>query len=160
MADPFLERLKYYRGEIQFQSQMLSGRVDALISSQSFLVLSYATVMAGLLGRWSDVLTWALPPALAVLGLVLTLQSIRGITTAVKTIERWQNKEGDLLDERQDLAPFFLDPKETFSEPGRGKRTDKRVKSGLSFARYAPWVLSIAWVYFGSLAMLMSYRSR
>jgi hypothetical protein len=38
--DPLLTQLQFYRDEIRFESQMLSDRVDALISSQSFLVLT------------------------------------------------------------------------------------------------------------------------
>ena len=43
MSDNAVEILKFYRGEIRFQSNLLSGRLNAFISSQSFLLIAYAS---------------------------------------------------------------------------------------------------------------------
>ena len=38
-----IKRLSTFRSEIQFESQMLSSRLGAYLSSQSFLIIAYAS---------------------------------------------------------------------------------------------------------------------
>ena len=61
--------LKFYRAEIRFESELLTARLNALLSSQSFLVIAYATSMSSLEGHWGAEFTVLLPPCLALLAL-------------------------------------------------------------------------------------------
>jgi hypothetical protein len=74
-----LELLRFYRSEIKYQSNLLSSRLSSLLTSQSFLLIAYASAMSGLIGHWQDPFTLVFPPVLAVLGLVLSLQAWPGI---------------------------------------------------------------------------------
>jgi hypothetical protein len=50
MADDKSELLMFYQREIKFQSDLLSSRLSSLLTSQSFLLIAYASAMSGLVG--------------------------------------------------------------------------------------------------------------
>jgi hypothetical protein len=81
-----LELLRFYRSEIKYQSDLLSSRLSSLLTSQSFLLIAYASAMSGLIGHWQDPFTLVFPPVLAVLGLVLSLQAWPGIRAGYAVI--------------------------------------------------------------------------
>ncbi|GEO13660.1 hypothetical protein [Microvirga aerophila] len=66
MPEDKRELLKFYRGEIKFQSDLLSSRLNSLLTSQSFLLIAYASAMSGLVGSWKDPFALLFPPVLAV----------------------------------------------------------------------------------------------
>ncbi|WP_125933114.1 hypothetical protein [Candidatus Sodalis sp. SoCistrobi] len=82
MAQRDEDLLRFYRSEIQWQSGLLSGRLNAFIASQSFLVIAYATSISSLVGRWNNPFTLLFPPFLGVLALVLIFQAWPGIRSA------------------------------------------------------------------------------
>lgn len=152
------ELLRFYRDEVKFQSDLVANRVDAFISSQSFLVLGYATAMAESIGRWHNALTLALPPALALLGLVLTFHAWLGIRAAYAVIAEWRKRESELLD--RDAALRAYTPATTVDaadsvHPGGARRI---FREGAIFARRAPWIFALAWCYFGALPVLLYLR--
>ncbi|WP_146038690.1 hypothetical protein [Paracoccus sp. SY] len=82
-----IKRLTAFRNEIQFESQMLSGRLGAYLSSQSFLVIACASTMnAGWTKPGIFVLLVSLPPALLVF--VLSLDALRSVPTSYGVIQR------------------------------------------------------------------------
>ena len=150
--DDGADLLARYRSEIRFESELLSSRLDSFMSSQSFLLIAYASAMGAAHGRWQHPFTLAVPPALAVLGLVLALYARPGIDTAYAEIRLWQEQERELL-EREPRLSRYLGPSipagsATASGGEAGAAMDVRFRTGSAFALRAPAILSLAWSYF------------
>lgn len=148
MAGSDLDLLKFYRGEIRFESDMLSSRLNAFISSQSFLVIGYASSMSASLERWHNPFSLVFPPSLALLGLVLALYAWPGIEAAWKVIAQWHAKQEELLARRGDLAEYG---------PSGASARD-RLRRGTMFAQYAPRVFAVAWCCFGAMPVVFYLR--
>ena len=155
MPEDKRELLKFYRGEIKFQSDLLSSRLSSLLTSQSFLLIAYASAMSGLAGSWKNPFTLLFPPVLAVLGLVLCFQAWPGIRAGYAAIAMWHQKERKLLTRATELNEFdYLPaPHETADDPGRWIK--ERSKEGALFTKQAPLVFIIAWCYFAGLPFVM-----
>jgi hypothetical protein len=76
------DRLDFYRREIQYETSILSHRTDAYLAAQSFLVIAFASCMANLNPEWGKFFTLTVPPMLAVLGLMISLNAWPGIRAA------------------------------------------------------------------------------
>jgi hypothetical protein len=63
-----LRRLDFYRAEVRHEFNLLSSRLNAYITSQSFLVIAFALSMSNMNPRWPSPLRVMLPTALAILG--------------------------------------------------------------------------------------------
>lgn len=141
-----VDLFQHYRTEARFEEGLVSGRLTLLLSSQSFLVIAYASSMGASSGDWDAPLPRLLPPALALLGIVLTLCAWPGVLAAHAVAERWHEKERELLAHRPELGPWTL----TADEDGRRDVATRR-REGALFARRAPLALLIAWTLFAAL---------
>lgn len=150
MDQKALDLLNFYRAEIRFESDMLSSRLNAFISSQSFLVIGYASSMSASLDRWHNVFSLVFPPSLALLGLALALYAWPGIEAAYKVIGRWHDKQDELLSRNPGLGDHRLAP--------AGASAKDRLKRGTMFAKYAPKVFAAAWLCFGAMPVLFYLR--
>lgn len=157
MSDSKSDLLKFYRSEIKFQNDLLSSRLNSLLTSQSFLLIAYATAMSGLVGSWQEPFTLLFPPVLAAIGLVLSLQAWPGIRAGYAVIAMWHQKERELLTRAADLEAldYLPAPRETADEPDRW--INERSEEGALFTKQAPLVFIIAWCYFAGLPFAM-YR--
>jgi hypothetical protein len=145
------ELLGYYRREIKFQSDLLSSRLSSLLTSQSFLLIAYASAMSGLIGHWQDPFALVFPPVLAVLGLVLCLQAWPGIRAGYAVIALWHCKEREVLvrDSEVNAFDYLPAPQETADEPDRW--INERSEEGALFTKQAPLVFTVTWCYFAVL---------
>lgn len=146
-----IKRLAAFRNEIQFESQMLSGRLGAYLSSQSFLVIAYAsTLTAGWAKPGAFVLLVSLP--LALLGFVLSLDALRSIRTSYGVIQRWHDRQNALLEQHGHLADYW--PTEHGAdEPPRDPTLGQRFHEGTLFAIRSPWIFGTAWIYLAGVAV-------
>lgn len=139
MPERELDLLKHIRAEIRFESDQLSSRLNAYIASQSFLLIGYASAMNAAFGHWRGPFTLLLPPVLALLGFVLSLQAWPGIRAARAVIGRWHAKQEELFARAPELDAY------------RSGASDGRLRQGVLFAARAPWIFGPAWCYFGAL---------
>lgn len=91
------ERLNFYRSEIHFESTLLASRTSGYLSSQSFLIIAFASSMANTNPEWGSLFRLVVPTVLALLGLITSLHAIPGIRASYDVIERWHIKQADLL---------------------------------------------------------------
>jgi hypothetical protein len=147
--------LNFYRGEIQFESGMLSGRLNSFMTSQSFFLIAYGSSMGALVGQWATNFTLLFPLSLALLGLVLALQTLPGIQAACRVIEEWHAKQRRLLAEQPELEAYFSMAFKARGSDRPGPRTRKRFRQGTVFTRHSPWVLSVVWRYFLTMRFIM-----
>ncbi|AOX17247.1 RipA family octameric membrane protein [Kozakia baliensis] len=138
------ELLAFYRSEIRFESEVVNGRLQALLTSQAFLVIAYATAMTGSTKRWGDSMVLLIPPLLALLGFMLTFLAWPGIRAAYDAIARWENKQHELHKRCGYLSDFTLAPNDNDT-----RDMMKRAQEGALFAHRAPLVFLIAWAIFG-----------
>ena len=153
-----LDLLQHIRSEVRFESDLLSNRLNAFISSQSFLVIAYASAMKGAFGQWRNGFTLLFPPALALLGLVLSLQARPGIRAAYAVIERWHARQVELFARAPELGAYRSDE----AGDGRGGRgrggSDEQLRQGVRFALHAPGIFGVAWRYLGTAVLVLPHR--
>lgn len=140
------ELLAFYRAEIRFESEVVNGRLHALLASQSFLVIAYATAMTGSTKRWGDNMVLLIPPLLAVLGFMLALLAWPGIRAAYAAISKWEAKEHSLHTRCHHLQDFTLATTENDM-----RDLMRRDKEGARFAMRAPIVFLVTWAVFAAI---------
>ena len=135
--------LDHVREEIRAEINLLNSRLNALISSQSFLVIAYGSSLSAGYGNWNGLFTITLPPLFAVLGIALVLEARPGIAAAQEAICHWRNRETRLIDDQPDLRTFTL----ATDEQSR-KRLELRQHAGSVFSSRAPMIFIGAWILF------------
>jgi hypothetical protein len=150
-----IKQLEAIRAEIKFESQMLSSRLSAYLSSQSFLIIAYGSSMAS---GWSKpgIFTLLVPLPLTILGLVLSMDAWKSLKVSMRVIEDWHGRQNELLGKHSDLAAFWP------SEHSEGEFYDPalitRFQQGSSFAKRSPWIFAVTWVYFALIAATLYLR--
>lgn len=134
------ERLDFYRKEIQFETGILSDRTNAYLGAQSFLVIAYASAMANRSPEWGHLFTLVVPAALALLGILSSLNAWPGIRAAYLIIQHWHFKQAQLLNSdpftgsSYDNVPLFSDKE---SDPSHFRKSLMfNVRSPILFAAF------------------------
>lgn len=135
--------LDHVREEIRAEINLLNSRLNALISSQSFLVIAYGSSLSAGYGNWNGLFTITLPPLFAVLGIALVLEARPGIAAAQEAISHWRRRENHLINEEPALRAFTL----ATDEQSR-KRLELRQHAGSRFSSRAPMIFIGAWILF------------
>lgn len=135
------EQLDRVREEIRNEIGLLNSRLNALMSSQSFLVIAYATSLSSGNGDFSGAFTLALPPLLALLGGALVLEAIPSLRAALRAVSDWRQRELALVGATPEFAPYTL----AVDEKSR-RAVQKRQHQGRHFASRAPAIMLTAWV--------------
>jgi hypothetical protein len=135
--------LDHVRREIRAEINLLNSRLNALISSQSFLVIAYGTSLSAGYDNWNGLFTITLPPLFAILGLVLVLEARPGIKAAHEAIGHWRRREDKLIDSWPELRPFTL----ATDEQSR-RSMELRQHAGGLFSIRAPQIFIVAWAVF------------
>lgn len=145
------DRLDFYRSEIHFETTNLSSRTNAYLSSQSFLVIAYASSMANLNPQWGVVFTLVVPIMLALFGVFSSIMAWPGIKAACDVIDHWYYKQNGLL--RSDPAiGLSYDDSPLFSS---WESTGKDHKLSLLFSIRTPWMFCIFWLCLGGFAIFV-----
>lgn len=135
--------LDHIRGEIRAEIGLLNSRLNALISSQSFLVIAYGTSLSAGYDDWNGLFTIIVPPLFALLGLVMVLEARPGIAAAHEAIGHWRQRESQLIGSWPQLQPLTL----AIDEQSR-RRMELRQHAGGLFSIRAPLIFASAWVIF------------
>jgi len=145
--------LNYYRSEIRFETEVVNARLNALLSSQSFLIIAYATAISANASDWRKAVITLLPPGLALLGFTLAASAAPGIRAAYVAISRWEGREHSLHQQCATLSPFNLGNEELES-----RDMAKRSREGALFAKRAPLAFMVAWAAFLGLSIYLCFR--
>ena len=144
--------LDHIRQEIRAEINLLNSRLNALISSQSFLVIAYGTSLSAGYGNWNGLFTITLPPLFAVLGLLLVLEARPGIGAAHEAIGHWRRREDRLIENWPELKSFTL----ATDEQSR-RRMELRQHAGGLFSVRAPLIFTVAWLIFLTLPFVLRF---
>lgn len=154
-----VDLLKFYRSEIQFESEMLSSRLNSFISSQSFLLIAYGSSMSMLVGQSRHAFTLLFPTSLGLLGLVLAIQVRPGIHAAYEVIDEWHKKQNELLTSNPDLEDYFRTAYWDRKLNIKGDSIEFRFNKETIFARHSPSLFLISWIYFEIIPFVLYWYS-
>lgn len=145
------ERLDFYRREIQYETSILSNRTDAYLAAQSFLVIAFASCMSNLNPEWGKLFTLVVPPFLALLGVLSSLNAWPGIRAAYDIIDHWYFKQSELL-RSEPLMGLAYDESPLFCER---ESTHKGYRKALLFSVRTPWIFATFWMLLGTWAVFI-----
>ncbi|AIZ33082.1 hypothetical protein DZC75_12070 [Pseudomonas parafulva] len=145
------ERLDFYRREIQYETTILANRTDAYLTAQSFLVIAFVSAMSNLNESWGQMFTLLVPPFLALLGVLSSLNAWPGIHAAYKIIDHWQLKQSNLL-RSEPLMGLAYDESPLFAEAETSRASHRK---SLLFSLRTPWIFLAFWVILGGYALFI-----
>tara|TARA_R110002020_G_scaffold14225_12_gene50412 strand:- start:3774 stop:4244 length:471 start_codon:yes stop_codon:yes gene_type:complete len=135
------DQLNYIRSEIREEIALLNNRLNSLMSSQSFLVIAYASTLSSNNGDFHSLFTIVLPPFLAILGAALVLEARPSLKAALEAIDNWRQREAQLVSSSADYAPY------TLAVDDRSRQAImRRQHQGRHFATRAPVIMLVAWL--------------
>ena len=135
------DQLDYIRAEIREEVGLLNNRLNSLMSSQSFLVIAYASTLSSSNGNFHKLYTVLLPPFLAMLGAALVLEARPSLHAALEAIDNWRQREANLVSSSEDYAPY------TLAVDDRSRQDImRRQHQGRHFAIRAPMIMLVAWL--------------
>lgn len=123
------DELVHVRGEIRAEITLLNSRLNALISSQSFLVIAYGSVLSAAFGEWDGPFTLTMPPFLALLGAALVIEAKPALKAAEQAIRHWRDREEVLIDRHSELRPYSLGLDEDSRRQTEMRQHDGRIFS-------------------------------
>lgn len=153
-VDDHLKRVSTIREEMRFEISVFHNRVNALISAEAFLLISFTMTLnyasAGLAGKFF----W-IAPALSTIGFMLAALAWPGVNTGYKIIAEWNLLFVDVLNEAHALSTFKWRPS-VFVEGDQRIQLDHR--RGMLFSRYVPIIFMIAWVVLAGVVLTSPWR--
>lgn len=150
-----MDHLDHIRTEIRAEIGLLNSRLNALLSSQSFLVIAYGSALGAGYGDWHGLFTLLLPPFLALLGFVLALEARPSISAAQEAIAHWRHREAVMLDEHPELQPLTL-----ATDAAERERLQLRQHAGTIFSTRVPLILLSAWAFLFLLPFVLRFFGR
>ncbi len=148
------EGQSFYRSEIHFESTLLASRTSGYLSSQSFLIIAFASSMANTNPEWGSLFRLVVPTALALLGLVTSLQAIPGIRASYDIIERWHHKQAQLLQTEGQVGLLPNHDSALFGE-GNSPAGGQRYKRALMFSLRTPIIFASVWMLLGAFCVVL-----
>lgn len=150
------ERLSFYRSEIHFESTLLASRTSGYLSSQSFLIIAFASSMANTNQEWGSLFRLVVPTVLAMLGLITSLHAIPGIRASYDVIERWHQKQAELLQTEGQVGLLPNRDSALFGE-GNSPAGGKRYKRTLMFSLRTPVIFGSVWTLLGVFCVVLYF---
>ncbi len=150
------ERLTFYRSEIHFESTLLASRTSGYLSSQSFLIIAFASSMANTNPDWGSLFRLVVPTVLALLGLVTSLHAIPGIRASYNVIERWHHKQSELLQFEGTVGLLPNNDSALFGE-GNTPAGGERYKRTLMFSLRTPVIFGSVWALLGAFCIVLQF---
>ena len=150
------ERLNFYRAEIHFESTLLASRTSGYLSSQSFLIIAFASSMANTNPEWGALFRLVVPAVLAILGLITSLHAIPGIHASYDIIERWHHKQGELLQTEGQVGLLPNRDSALFGE-GNSPAGGERYKRTLMFSLRTPIIFGSVWALLGVFCVILFF---
>ena len=141
-------RVLAIREEMKFELGVLHDRVNALVSAEAFLTISFTMSLAysgeGLSGRF------LIAPALALVGFLLAVLAWPGVRSGVEIIVEWNQLLIVTLDEARKDPRFVWRASDAVSG---NVKTHGQHRKALLFARLVPMVFAAAWVVLAAIVL-------
>jgi len=139
---------------MRFETSVFHDRVNALISAEAFLLISFTMALnyasAGLAGKFF----W-ITPVLSIIGFTLAALAWPGVNTGYKILVEWNLLFVDVLNEAHALPTFNWRPS-VFVKGNQRIQLDHR--RSMLFSRYVPFIFMIAWVVLAGVVLTSPWR--
>lgn len=150
------ERLQFYRSEIHFESTLLAERTSSYLSAQSFLMIAFASSMANTNPEWGSLFRLVVPAILAGLGLLTSFHALPGIKSSFDVIERWHQKQAELL-QIEGQAGLLPNQESALFGEGNSPTGGYRYKRTLLFSLRTPLIFASVWALFGGFCVVLYF---
>ena len=146
-------RIATIRDEMRLEIGVFHDRVNALISAEAFLLISFTMALTYAGAGPGTTLFW-IGPTLSVIGFSLAALAWPGMLVSYRIIVEWNVLFVDVLNAARATATVEWRPS-VFVDGDRRIHADHR--RGMLFARLVPGVFMVAWVILAGL-VLASHR--
>lgn len=142
------------RDEMRFEIGILHDRVNALVSAEAFLIISFTMSLAysgeGPSGRFFPV-----APLLAAIGFLLAVLAWPGVNRGVAIVVEWNLLLIAALKGARADPGFVWRPS---VDADGDARTQARHRNSMLFARFVPAVFALAWIALGAIVLTAPLR--
>jgi hypothetical protein len=145
--DESIKLFQHYREEIKHEMELMLARLNALLISQSFLVIAYAAAVTSSNSYRSHFPLLIFPVLLAILGFVLAWEGLNGIYAARSSLWRWRTRIKELVQQHPHLNAW------TEFDYDDVKNTQR---AGEIFAIRPPYIFMLGWLLLSPLPFLVS----
>jgi hypothetical protein len=149
-----LQKLAFYRNEIQHEYTLLYSRVSTYVTSQSFLTIAFASGMSNRSAGWNDMFSLWFPITLSLIGIVTSVTVRGGVNGAIETIALWHVKQNELFEN----DPLMNDYMVSRYQPRDPAGPDTKHRRILEFAQIMPYVFLVAWCLFAVLDIYLHIK--
>ena len=134
---------------MRFELGVFHDRVNALISAEAFLLISF-TMALSYVGRGADTTLFWIGPTLSVIGFTLAALAWPGVLTSYKIIVEWNILFVTVLNTAHSASSIEWRP--SVFEIG-DERIHADHRRGMLFSRLVPPILMTAWVVLAGLVL-------
>ncbi len=149
-----IRRLAFIREEMRFEVGVLHDRINALISAEAFLLISFTMALAYSNAHWSDKF-FLVAPMLSLIGFMLAVLAWPGVNTSFKIIVEWNVMLVQVLNEAHAVSGIMWRPSLFV---GGDRRTHNDHRNGMLFARSVPVVFAVAWAILAVVVLIAPWR--
>jgi len=149
-----LNKLQFYRTEIQHEYSLLYSRTGTYVTSQSFLTIAFASAMVNRNASSTDIFSLWFPIILSLIGIITSIMVRGGVDGALQTIALWHVKQNKLFESDPAMNDYHVAWKHEHS----GNPVDAKHRRILEFAQVMPYVFLIAWILFAFLAIYLHVK--
>ena len=149
LGEDHRKKIAAIREEMRLEIGVFHDRVNALISAEAFLLISFTMALAYADPRFGASLFW-ISPTLAVIGFILAALAWPGILTSYKIIVEWNVVFVEVLNAGHAASVIEWRPS-VFADGDRRTQADHR--RSLLFARLVPVIFMVAWVVLAALVL-------
>lgn len=139
-----INKLTFYRSEIQHEYTLLYSRVSTYVTSQSFLTIAYASAMSNRSSAFNDFFSLWFPMILVLIGIVTSLTVRGGVNGAIQTIALWHIKQNKLFESDPLMADYHVERHLKKDD----KPVDAKHRRILEYAQVMPYVFLTGWILF------------
>ncbi len=137
------------RDEMKFEVGILHDRINALVSAEAFLIISFTMSLAYSNDDWSGRF-FPIAPLLASVGFLLAVLAWSGVKRSVEIILEWNVLLIQALTEARKDPRFVWRPS---IDVAGDARTQDHHRKGMLFARFVPMVFAVAWVLLAAIVL-------
>ena len=142
------------RDEMKFEIGILHDRINALVSAEAFLIISFTMSLAysgeGPAGRFFPV-----APLLAAIGFLLAVLAWPGVSRGVAIVVEWNLLLIEALKAARADPGFVWRPS---IDVAGDARTQAHHRGGMLFARFVPAVFALAWIALAAIVLTAPLR--
>lgn len=153
-GDDHSKRVSAIREEMRFEISVFHDRINALISAEAFLLISFTMALnyagAGIAGKFF----W-ITPVLSIIGFTLALLAWPGVNTSYKIIVEWNLLFVAVLNDAHARSTLKWRPS-VFVDGDRRIQLDHR--RSMLFSRFVPVIFVIAWVVLAGIVLTSPWR--